>query len=153
MKKLLVISVFCFISVSAFARARIPYCSDCEYMKFVAELPDDSLFAVPDYNAHLDIGYKYKQFWLVWVPIWNYDGQYCLMIKDKDDVFFEAKPEEIKAYQEKYKLDLPENPLPFWDKLGGKLIVGLLVALGIYGIIPSKDKKEEMAAPAEENKE
>lgn len=143
MKKLFITTIFCLLSITAFGKARVPYCSDCEYVQFVAELPDDSTFMAVEYGAHVDVGYKYKQFWLVWVPIWNYEGEYCLMIKGKEDVFFSVTPEDLKAYKEKYKLDLPENPLSFWNKIGGKLIVGVLVALAIYGLIPSKDKKEE----------
>lgn len=149
MKKLLIATILGLLSVTAYGKARIPYCSDCEYLQFVAELPDDSTFMAAEYGAHLDMGYKYKQFWLVWVPIWNYEGEYCLMIKGKEDVFFSITPEELKAYKEKYKLDLPENPLSFWNKIGGKLIVGALAGLAIYGLIPSKEDKVKEETPQE----
>ncbi|HTF80947.1 MAG TPA: hypothetical protein VL947_04465 [Cytophagales bacterium] len=146
MKKLFIIAVFCFISNSVFAKARIPlpYCSSCEYIQHVADLPDDSTLYASNYNGYLDVGYKYKQFWLLWIPVWNFDGEYCLMIKGKEDVFFETTPEELKIYQEKYKLDLPENPISFWNKIGGKLAIGLLAALAIYGMVGTS-KKEEAA--------
>ena len=72
----------------------------------------------------------YKQFWILWVPLWNWDARY---------VYADAKSESSSA--ESY-LPMSDQSyaqsehggaatkIPFWDKVGGKLVaVGLLVFL------------------------
>jgi hypothetical protein len=129
------------------ARARVPYCSDCQYIQPVADLPDSAQFYSEEYKAYADVAYVYKQFWIIWVPLWNFDGHYCLSIKDKD-VYFDIDDEALKSYQASYNLDLPSNPIPLWDKFGGKAIV-LLLAAGAIWAYRGKDSDDEEEAPEE----
>lgn len=146
MKKLIVLTLFTLIFYNtAEAKIRLPYCSGCQYVEEVAELPDSAAFYSEEYKSYADVGYIYNQFWILWLPIWNYDGKYVLSIKDQD-VFFDVAPEELETYKKAYNLDLPENPISIWNKLGGKVIIGLVLALAAWGLIDKKQpdgKKEE----------
>ena len=119
----------------------VPYCSKCEYITVVADLPDSTQFYSDEYKGYMDIGYKYEQFWLVWLPIWNSNGEYCLTIKDQD-VFFDITSAELNDIAQKYNIKLPSNPIPLWDKIGGKVIIGLLIALIIWGYLGKSKKKK-----------
>ncbi len=122
----------------------VPYCSKCEYITIVADLPDSSDFYSEEYKGYMDIGYKYNQFWLVWLPIWNSDGEYCLTINGQD-VYFDITSAELKKIAKTYNIELPSNPIPLWDKIGGKVIIGLLIAFAIwfYFIKGKKESKKE----------
>ncbi|MBT1701696.1 hypothetical protein [Chryseosolibacter indicus] len=130
-----------FYSVDAAPRIRVPYCSDCMYITKVADLPDSASFYSKEYNAYADLGYVYKQLWFVWLPIWNYEGQYALIIKDKD-VYFDISEDELKELAETHKIALPSNPVGLWDKLGGKAIIILAIALGIWAYVDKKNPAE-----------
>lgn len=142
MKRLI---VFCFLSLLAFKEASarklpLPYCSSCEYVEHVAELPDSAQFYSEEYKTFVDVAYLYKQFWVLWVPLWNFDGKYVLAPKDQE-VYFDVSKEELDSY----KLDLPENPISFWNKIGGKLVVLALIALVLYGYFGRGGSDEETA--------
>lgn len=138
MRIILLITMLTVASVSTtLAKFKIPYCSACEYVIPVADLPDSSEFYADEYKSFTDVGYLYKQMWALGIPIWNYDGAYVLHVKDQE-VYFEVDQAELKKYEEKYQLDLPANPISFWNKLGGKLILLAVAALIIWGAIDKK---------------
>jgi hypothetical protein len=39
------------------ARARVPYCTDCQYILPVADLPDSAEFYSEEYKAYADVAY------------------------------------------------------------------------------------------------
>jgi hypothetical protein len=147
MKKIIFVILLGFIlSVNAKAGGiPVPYCSNCEYITIVADLPDSSEFYSEEYKGYMDIGYKYSQFWLVWLPIWNSDGEYVLTIKGQD-VYFDITSAKLKRLCKTYNIDLPDNPIPLWDKIGGKAVIGLIIVLAIFYYFLKdkiKGKKEE----------
>lgn len=157
-EKILILTVFLLLAVYAesSAKARIPYCSDCEYIVPVADLPDSAQFYSEEHKAYADIAYIHKQFWILWVPIWNYDEHYILAIKDQD-AYFDVEEEELQSYASTYNIDLPSNPISFWNKFGGKAIILLLIAGGIWAYTgkDSSDEEEEKSpegAPVQEKK-
>jgi len=151
MKKIFILALMGFVFYgNAMAKGiPVPYCSKCEYITIVADLPDSTKFYSEEYKEYMDIGYKYNQFWLLWLPIWNSDGEYCLTIKDHD-VYFDITSAELNEIAKTYNIDLPNNPIPLWDKIGGKLIIGLLIALVIWGYFGKGKKKGN---PEKENEE
>ena len=45
--------------------------------------------------------------------------------------------------EEEYGYSLSDNPIPFWDKIGGKLLLLLIVGVIAWSYLkPSKDKEE-----------
>lgn len=147
MKKIIVLALLSFVFyANTMAKVPIVYCSDCEYITVVADLPDSAQFYSEEYKGYMDIGYKYKQFWVLWLPLWNTTGEYCLTIKDQD-IYFEYTKEEIEELAKSYNIKLPSNPIPLWDKIGGKALIILLLALAVwYFKFYDKPKKEESLA-------
>lgn len=150
MKKVFLVSLL-LLGVSGFvnkAEAKgipVPYSSGEHKLITVVDLPNDSTTYTEEIDGYFNVGYSYKQFWILWVPIWNFDGEYCLLKEGDNDNYFTLTSEELDEIVEKFNLDLPKNPISLWQKLGGKLIIGALIALIIWGQIPSKKKKEEQA--------
>ncbi len=144
MKKLFFITILLIVGISSqtFARIPVPFCSSCEYIQEVADLPD-SLYYLEDSQASLDLGYLYKQFWIVWLPIWNFDGQYCLYEKGNDEVYYEITKEELTELETAGYFKMSSNPISIWNKLGGKVIVIALIALIIWGYFSKSDEEEE----------
>ena len=153
--KLLLLTALLFVVYTeSSARARIPYCSECQYIIPVADLPDSAQFYSEEYKAYADVAYVYKQFWIVWLPIWNFDEHYCLSVKDQD-VYFDVSEEELKSYASTYNLDLPSNPISLWDKIGGKAIILVLIAGAIWaywGKDSAEEEKTTQEVPVEEKK-
>jgi hypothetical protein len=144
MKKIMMLALLSLVFyANTMAKGAIVYCSDCEYITVVGDLPDSAQFYSEEYKGYMDIGYKYSQVWVFWVPLWNKTGEYCLTIKGQD-VYFEYTKEEIEELAKMYNIKLPENPIPFWDKIGGKLLIILLLAAAVwYFKFYDKPKKEE----------
>jgi hypothetical protein len=64
------------------------------------------------------------------------------------DIYFDIDDEALKSYQASYNLDLPSNPISWWDKLGGKAIV-LVLAAGAIWAYWGKGSDDEEEAPKE----
>ena len=146
MKKILLFSAILSLNYSFAGSVPIPVCFPCEYIAEVQELPADSTF-LGEFNDPLDVGYRHKQISILWVPIWNYEGEFCLTNKNKD-TYYDILPLEKKMLSATYKIDFESNPLSFWDKIGGKLVWGLVLVLALYGSLGRK-KGEKEEAPAE----
>ncbi len=131
MKRFLLLAGLCILfSVKGFSKGiPIPFSSGSEYITIVDELPDVEQFSTDE--GFVDIGYKYKQFWILWIPIWNYDGQYCLTTAEKD-VYYEIPMDVLEEHAKEHEIKLPSNPIPFWDKIGGKVLWLIIIVGGLY---------------------
>ncbi len=139
MKKILfltLLSLFFYNHVNA-KGIPLPYCSDCQYFVTVEDLPDSSRFYSEEYKAYVDLGYVYNQLWALWLPLWNTNGKYCLLIEGQD-IYFDLSEEELKEIELEQGYSLSANPIPFWDKMGGKLIVLFIIGFFIWGQIKPK---------------
>jgi hypothetical protein len=106
----------------------------------VEDLPDSAEYFSEEYNGYTDLAYVYNQLWALWIPLWNTEGRYCLYIKDQD-VYFELTEDELQDLAKANGFNLPSNPIPFWDKIGGKLIVIFLLFLIVWGWIKPRKQK------------
>ncbi|HEX4494469.1 MAG TPA: hypothetical protein VIE43_02265 [Thermoanaerobaculia bacterium] len=95
----------------------------------VADFPNTEDFKTRE-GKHIDAGYRYKQFSLFFVPVWNYDGQWCGYVGDSGHYLEldKAKLDQLAAFGASKLPDAPR--LPAWDSYGGKVL--LLVCLVIY---------------------
>jgi hypothetical protein len=117
------------------------YSSGTEKIVKAAEFPDTDDFRTQS-GEYIDAGYKFKQVQLFWVPLWNYDGQWCGYV-GKDDAFMEIPKPELDSLAAVAKVTLPANPsLGFWNVYSGKLIIGLLL-LGVLAIVLMPASKED----------
>ncbi|MBN2725471.1 MAG: hypothetical protein JXR95_15505 [Deltaproteobacteria bacterium] len=113
----------------------------------VKDLPDKDEFKHPQYG-YVDLGYKIKQITVVFLPLWNYSGEYVGYI-GRDDKYLILPPDVI-ANIEKEGINLSKAPsLPFWDKMGGKLIIGfillILAGVGIFWVMQKKEDEPEVS--------
>ena len=138
---LLLCASFSFFTSHARKGIPIPVCFPCEKIITVKQLPTDDKFK-DDKGGKLNLGYIYKEYGALWLPVWNNDGRYVLT-NVKEDTYYDLSAEEITMLKQEDKIDIPSgSPLSFWKKIGGKLIVGTLLAFLIWGMLPSKNKKE-----------
>lgn len=145
MTKKIILLVLAVIGASNYVSARggipIPVCFPCESIEIVEELPNNSEIQELA-GEQVDIAYLNNEYGAIWVPVWNTDGRFVLSNKAKT-TYYEIDDETAKILKEKHNFDITtaDNPLSFWTKIGGKLLVGALALLMIWGQIPSKEDK------------
>ena len=118
----------------------------------VAEFPHTEAFKTPDskthvglppslmapYNPpfseihdgrHFDPGYRYKQMRILFVPIWNYDEQWCGYVGDSRQ-YLNISKDKLDALASEAGINLPATPsLTFWETCGGKIVFLVVIAL------------------------
>ncbi len=108
----------------------------------IIDLPDSPAFQKTD-GKYIDIGYRYQQLNIFFIPIWNYNEKWCGYI-GSDKEYLDLDKKYLSELAETAGLKLPDSPsLPIWDYIGGKLLFGLVFALS-YGkkIFGNSEKKE-----------
>ena len=106
----------------------------------VYELPEIDLFFNTETKTYMDVGWRYKQVTIFFMPVWNYDGAYC-GYAGLEDTYVDVNLEqfnEVAAMANIPKIEVPDEPeLPFWDVVGGKLAVGglLLLLIGLQVLL------------------
>ncbi|MBI1384045.1 MAG: hypothetical protein GC150_03940 [Rhizobiales bacterium] len=104
--------------------------STAEKVIKVADLPATSEFTLKD-GTHLDAGYRYTTFSVLWLPIWDYDHKWTGYV-GRDDQYVELSEETLRGLAKGVGVTLPAAvSLPFWDKWGGKLAL----ALGVLAFV------------------
>ena len=107
----------------------------------------------PDTDEWLDEGgvYQdayviYKQAWILWIPILNWDARYVLSSASGEGVFYEFADASDKS-RIVTKHGQPAGAIPFWDKVGGKMAwVAIAVILGflkVGGKLTGGDKNNQ----------
>jgi len=111
----------------------------------VVDLPDTEDFA-DDNGSSLDLAYIYKQIVILWIlPVWNYDGRWCLH-DGTSESYYDIDKAEWDAAMQSDGLALPDkSPVPFWDAVGGKLVLigGALLAIFGTRLINRKDESDD----------
>ncbi|MDR0659855.1 MAG: hypothetical protein LBG19_03430 [Prevotellaceae bacterium] len=124
MRKIILIAVLsitglCFCANKA--QSQIVYGWGDEKSHTVIDLPNDESSYDEELGGYVNIGYFYKQPWVLWIPMWNRDGKYCLNVEGNDTSYYALSDDELEYLKkEEFDLDIPGNPIPFWDKIGGK---------------------------------
>lgn len=137
MKNILTIFLFFFSIQFVNAKIRIPVCFPCENIAVVKDLPENDDFKDDQGNA-LKLGYMYKEYGIVFIPVWNSEGKYVLT-NESADSYLDLSETKLQSIKDAYKLDLSSgSPLSFWKKIGGKILTLFIIILFIWGSIPSK---------------
>lgn len=99
----------------------------------VADFPDTEEFQTADGWYFVDAGIVYKQITVFFLPLWNYDVRWAGHIPNSSR-YVDLTRSELEELATRANIALPQDPeLPLWDRIGGKLVlVLLLVALGLY---------------------
>jgi len=122
----------------------IPVCFPCEELTTVKELPV-SEDLVGEFNEKLNLGYLYEEYGIVWIPVWNTEGTYVLVNED-EDTYYEVDEAFLAELSEIDGVEIPTgNPLSIWSKVGGKVIVALLLGLIVWGQFGDDDEEESAA--------
>ena len=132
---------------AAIAKARIPIpYGEAQKIVKVTDLPDTEEFQLED-GRYFDIGKMYTISHIVWLPYSNTDAIITGYVDD--ETYVELSPEELKEIAALAKVEIPETvTASFFDRLGGKIILGLVGLVILYGIYASyfgKDEEEEEA--------
>ncbi len=154
MKKFFFIFLFLgttFFSFSeASARGVIIY-NNGEKIEVTQELPADLMLEEWGIEEHVNVGVKYDQFAIFWVPMWNYGETKHVLVNDEKDIYYDLSAEEIAYLNETYGLDISDEPrIGFWNKIGGKLIWGALLLFILWGSFGRKKDEDGEAALAQE---
>ena len=142
-KALLLIAVLSigFSMQKANARGRIPVGS-VEKIEKVADLPDNDNYKLKD-GKYIDLGVKFTVFSIAFIPVYT-EKEPELVGYANEDTYYDIPKEELSAMLAENKLDEKNLlKLSFWNAWGGKLIIGALILLIIYGAIPSRKKKRD----------
>jgi hypothetical protein len=113
----------------------------------VMDFPDTRTFKNGD--QHFDLGYRFKQVTLFFIPVWNYDGAWCGYIPGDSIKFYDFDREKLEnlAATSVPSITLPAEPtIDWWDSYGGKIVVGLgIAAYCVY--LAAQAKKAKAPAP------
>ena len=109
----------------------------------VADLPDTYQY---QFNSDfVDIGVKYSEIQIFFLPVWQYNMKYVAVIPNNSDSYYDLSNEEVMDLATSASISIPpisQVKLDFWTAWGGKisllLLIGLIVMYGMYSA-----KKEE----------
>lgn len=108
-----------------------------EVIQKLHDLPDTPAFLVND-SIYIDIGCRYKPVILFFLPIWNYEIHYCAYMGNDEEYLIMTR-QELDDFAQQGGIELAEHPiLPFWTRLGGKLVLGSLLSFLLGYLIWSK---------------
>lgn len=127
--KLIVVSIalMCLTTFSLQA-APLIFSWGSEKIVKVKDLPYTADFQ-NDAGVHIDAGAVTKQICIFWMPVFNYDKKYC-GYTGSDSQYYSVDESAFLSAARSQGVDLPDTPdLPFWDWLGGKLVVLTLFIL------------------------
>ena len=130
-----------------------------EKLSLVEEMPDNEEWEVN--GDPMDLYVIHKQLSIFWIPLWNWEPRYVMSDANMDGYYEFSEPEEIAQIEAKY--GDAASVIPFWDRIGGKLIPGsiviipaaiftLVLIVGILSLLFGRRGKKEEAteAPLEE---
>ena len=128
MRKLL--TIFALLTFYGTAQAKKPvlFTWGGETIEKVADFPNTFDYRSTD-GYNVDAGYRYKQVTLFFIPIWNYDMEWCGYISDA--LYLDIDRAQLDQLSKAAGVQLPDDfPISFWDKYGGKLVF-----VGLFGVL------------------
>ncbi|WP_158963490.1 hypothetical protein [Myroides fluvii] len=141
-KKVFLLTALTFFTMNMVtAKAKIPVCLPCETIETTLELPTDSEIQ-KIVGQKVNLAYLNTEYGALTMSIWNENGRFVLA-DISNNTYFEIDDQIATILKEEHNFDVKtaESPLSFWKKIGGKLVFILVIALIIWGSLPSKKKK------------
>ena len=144
MKHLVVLLLTCtVVQINvANARLKIPI-GNQEVLEKVADLPDTPEYAINEGSSeHFDLGRLYEKYVVAWLPFSITKEPKLVGINAKGDEYYELDEAQLNAILSANKLSQEDLlKIGFFSRHGGKIVGIALLALIIYGYLPSKSKK------------
>ena len=132
-----VVFLLVFAFSSSLYSAPVFFSTGGEKLIKVRDFPDTPAFRTRS-GKFVDAGYLYKQVTVFFVPVWNYEGRW-VGYTGSDTRYLRISEKKLKAAAKKAGITLPDSPtLPFWDAVGGKLVIAGL-ALLIFVVIKIRE--------------
>ena len=149
MKKFIILTSFGIITIcgsNVFAKSAPVFFSwGGDSFHKVADLPDTDQFQIN--TDFVDIGVKYSEVQIFFLPIWQYDMKYVGIIPNDNNNYYDFSEEEVLELAKSASISIPpvsQISLDFWTAWGGKIVLVMLVTLFVmYGML--KNNKEEEA--------
>ncbi|MGH1335937.1 MAG: hypothetical protein ACRBFS_07395 [Aureispira sp.] len=130
------VGLFSFL-VAIQVSAKVPafFQIDVEKVFKAQELPDTAYLLLED-GTYMDLGVFYKQLTVFFIPLWNYEIQWCGYVGN-DQQLLTLDKQTVEAIVQETGHSIPQAPnLPFWPTIGGKLlflaILGAATSLSIF---------------------
>ena len=90
-------------------------------------------------REHVNLGVMYQQVAIFRVPTWNYGEIKYVLINDKKETYYDIDEKDLEILKTKYEVNVPDKPaISFWNKIGGKIIWGVVILTALYGAIGRK---------------
>lgn len=87
---------------------------------------------------NFDMGFRYKQFSILFIPVWNWDKKFCGYLNSKE--YVPLKPKVVDQLFALHNQEKPSFVLPLWESIFGKL---LLLFLGFCYLIHLSQKSSD----------
>lgn len=149
MKHLHIIYFILLLTITPFFNSYAKIIKTTDEVIYLQDLPNTSNF-LNENNKFVNLGYKYSQFRIFNIPLWNYGMSYCTIRESPNrsanrySIDKNITDEEANAYVQKANISLPDKPeLGFYDRFGGKLIlVGIILLIYFLRLMFSKPAKK-----------
>jgi hypothetical protein len=133
-----------FLTASPASAKGIIIYSNGEKIELFKKLPSE---AVID-DTHVNLGVKYDQFAIFWIPMWNYGETKYVLINDEKDTYWDLDTETAELLKTEFNVDIPQKPtIGFWNRIGGKIIWGIVILAAIAGWWFSRKDDDEAEIP------
>lgn len=124
------------------AKLKIPV-GPQEILLQVHDLPDTEDFLIEE-GHYLDLATLHEEYIIAFIPLWVTKDAILVGYDKIDKTYYEIEDDRMEVLLSEQKLNKASLiGIPFWNKFGGKLVALAIIALIIYGYIPSKKKKVE----------
>lgn len=139
----LILTALLCINSSALAKLKIPM-GEREILIKVYDLPDTGAFLLQD-GHYLDLATLHSEFNIAYIlPLWITKDAILVGYDEIEKSYYDIPDEELDIILKQQQLDKASLlSIPFYNKYGGKMVALLIIALLIYGIIPTKKSKVE----------
>lgn len=144
MKYNFLIAICCALLISAFSSsdaqaAKIPiFYGTKEKIVKIHDLPKTNDYEIRG-GRHFDLGYMYKSYELMWIPLHASEGKVVGFIDSNN--YVRLSNSDIQWIVKENKIQNLDSiaTIPFWDSWGGKLIVAIIVILIIVSFVRKGD--------------
>jgi hypothetical protein len=129
-----------FLTANSVSAKGIIFYSTGEKIELLETLPPEATID----DVHINLGLMYDQFSIFWIPVWNYGETKYVLVNDEEDTYWDLDTETIELLKTDFKVEIPEEPvIGFWNKIGGKIIWGIVILVALAGwFFTRKDDKE-----------